>query len=64
MDRDFFGSKREEGSEGDDGEKVEGEDGHGGPVEMVCRNSQGHKDQEDVDVGGVENGLDFAALER
>lgn len=61
--RDFLSSKGEQGGQGNNGKEVEGKDGDWGPLEVVGHDTKGHKDEQDVDIGRVENGLDFRALE-
>lgn len=46
----FFGSKREDGGKGHDGEEVDGEDSGRAPVEVAGDYANGHHDEEEVDI--------------
>lgn len=50
LQRDLFGRKRKDGGEGDDGEKIDSEDGGGIPAQLAGNNANGNHNQEEIDI--------------
>lgn len=50
LDRDLFGCKGENGSQGDNGEEVESKYGGSAPLKDTSDDTKRHKDEEDIHI--------------